>query len=98
MGGGRDATPGRSPNNLENDIFFATRFAFNDVQSTEMTAGFFTDASRATRTLAFEFDRRLSDAWSLHAEVIALLSVDEADLHYEMRSDSFVDLGLTYNF
>ena len=97
-GRGRDATPGRSPNNLENDIFFATRFAFNDVQSTEMTVGFFTDASRATRTLAFEFDRRLSDAWSLHAEAIALLSVDEADLHYEMRSDSFVDLGLTYNF
>ena len=54
-----------------------------------MTAGFFTDASRATRTLAFEFDRRLSDAWSLHAEAIALLSVDEADLHYEMRSEQF---------
>ena len=31
-------------------------------------------------------------------EAIALLSVDEADLHYEMRSDSFVVLGLTYNF
>ena len=97
-GRGRDATPSRSPNTLENDLFFATRFAFNDVQSTEMTAGFFTDASRATRTLVFEFDRRITDQWSLHVETIALLSVDEADLHYQMRTDSFVDLGLTYNF
>ena len=97
-GRGRNATPSRSPNTLENDLFFATRFAFNDVQSTEMTAGFFTDASRATRTLVFEFDRRIADQWSLHLEAVALLSVDEADLHYQMRTDSFIDLGLTYNF
>ncbi len=97
-GRGRNATPSRSPNTLENDLFFATRFAFNDVQGTEMTAGFFTDASRATRTLVFEFDRRITDQWSLHLETIALLSVDEADLHYQMRTDSFVDMGLTYNF
>ena len=46
----------------------------------------------------FEFDRRIADQWSLHLEAVALLSVDEADLHYQMRTDSFIDLGLTYNF
>ena len=97
-GRGRNATPSRSPNSLENDLFLAARLAFNDVQSTEVTSGFFTDVSRATRTLAVEFDRRLSGQWSLHAEVIGLLSVDPADLHYAMRTDSFVDVSLTYNF
>ena len=97
-GRGRRATPSRSPNTLENDLFVATRLAFNDVQGTEITAGFFTDLGRATRTLAVEFDRRLSGDWSFHAEVIGLLSVDPADLHYAMRTDSFVDISLTYNF
>ncbi len=95
---GRNATPSRSPNTLENDVFLATRFAFNDIQSTEITAGFFFDVGRATRTLGIEFDRRLSDKWSLHAEGTALLSVDEADLHYAMRTDSFLEFRLTYNF
>ena len=97
-GRGPNATPSRSPNTLENDIFFATRLAFNDVQSTELTASVLADASRATRALAFEFARRLSNEWSLRAEAVALLSVDEADLHYEMRHDSFIDMSLTFNF
>lgn len=97
-GRGRDATPNRSPNTLENDLFVATRLAFNDVRGTEITVGFFTDMGRATRTLAVEFDRRLAGDWSFHAEVIGLLSVDPADLHYAMRTDSFVDVSLTYNF
>ncbi len=97
-GRGRLATPSRSPNTLENDLFFGTRLAFNDVQSTEITASLLADAGRATRALAVEFNRRISGQWSLHMEAIALLSVDEADLHYEMRRDSFLDLSLTYNF
>ena len=95
---GAYATPSRSPNTLENDVFLGTRVALNDVQSTELSASFLSDVSRATRALGFEFGRRLSDRWSLRAEAVALLSVDEADLHYEMRRDSFVDMSLTYNF
>ena len=71
---------------------------FNDVQSTEVVAGVLADAGRATRSLAVEFNRRITDQWLLHMEMIALLSVDEADLHYEMRRDSFLDLSLTYSF
>ena len=97
-GRGRSATPSRSPDTLENDLFFAARLALNDVHSTAITAGLFTDVSRATRTLALEFDRRLLGEWSLRAEVVTLLSVDPADLHYLMRNDSFLDLSLTYNF
>ncbi len=97
-GRGRDATPIRSPITLENDLFIAARLALNDVQGTQITAGLFTDLGRATRTLVLELDRRLSGEWSLRAEAIALLSVDPEDVHYEMRSDSFIDVSLIYNF
>jgi hypothetical protein len=97
-GRGRNATPSRSPNTLENDLFFASRLAFNDVQGTEIVASILGDLDRATRAMAIESDRRLSDRLSLHLEAIHLLSIDQADLHFETRRDSFADLGLTYNF
>ena len=97
-GRGRNATPSRSPNTLENDLFFATRIAFNDVQSTEIVASALGDAGRSTRALFVELDRRISDQLSLNIEVIHLLSIDQADIHYDTRRDSFIDLRLIYNF
>ena len=97
-GRGRNATPSRSPNTLENDFFFATRLAFNDVQSTEIVASILGDAGRATRALSVELDRRISDQVSLNLEAIHLLSIDRADIHYDTRRDSFIDLRLMYNF
>ena len=98
-GRGPDATPGRSPNTLENDLFFASRLALNDVQGTEIVASILGDVERATRAMAVEFARRLSDRWSLQLETIWLLSTDEEDLfNYWTRRDSFADLGLTCNF
>ena len=97
-GRGRNATPRRSPNTLENDFFFATRLAFNDVQSTEVVASVFGDAGRSTRALSAELDRRISDQLSLNIEAIHLLSIDKADIHYDTRRDSFIDLKLIYNF
>ncbi|MCE2433979.1 MAG: hypothetical protein J4F29_13800 [Candidatus Latescibacteria bacterium] len=94
----RNATPSRSPNTLENDFFFATRLAFNDVQSTEIVASVLGDAGRSTRALFVELDRRISDQLSLNIEVIHLLSIDQADIHYDTRRDSFIDLRLIYNF
>ncbi len=95
---GRNATPSRSPNTLENDLFFAARLALNDVQSSEITASFLADADRATRVLALEGGRRISDRWSVNLESIHLLGIDQADLHHEIRRDSFIDVSLRYSF
>ena len=57
-----------------------------------------TDASRETRTLAAEFDRRLSDHWSLHVESSTILSMDPDDLQYVGRRDSFFEFHMEYNF
>ena len=98
-GRGRNATPGRSPNTLENDLFFASRLALNDVQSTEIVASILGDVERATRAMAVEFARRLSDRWSLELETIYLLSTDKEDLfNCWTRRDSFAGLGLICNF
>ena len=95
---GAGATPSRSPNTLENDIFVAVRLPFNDVQSTEIVAGVLADARRTTQSLAFEFSRRASDQWSVRAEAVVLVQVDERDIHYHMRHDSFFDVSLVFNF
>ena len=95
---GRRALPRRAPMTLDNDFFFGMSLSFNDVESTMITAGFLMDASRETRTLGAEFDRRLFDQWSLHAESSMILSMDPADLQYVGRRDSFFEFHLEYNF
>ena len=96
-GRGPGATPRRSPNTLQNDLFLGGRLAFNDVQGTEVLAGILGDAGHATRTLAVEVNRRISGRWSLRLEAIELLGIDEADLHHDTRQDSFVDLDLVWS-
>ena len=95
---GRQALPRRQPMTLDNDFFFGARLAFNDVESTEIKVAMLTDASRETRTLAAEFDRRLFDQWSLHVESNTILSIDPADLQYVGRRDSFFEFHMEYNF
>ncbi len=95
---GRRALPRRQPMTLDNDFFFGMSLSFNDVESTMITAGFLMDASRETRTLAAEFDRRLFDQWSLHVAANTILSIDPADLQYVGRRDSFFEFHMEYNF
>ena len=92
---GRDQN---ATNVFQKDLFLAARFAFNDVQSTEILASVLGDAGSTSRILAFELNRRLSDLWSLNLEAIAFLDIDRADIAYDLRRDSFIDLNLTYNF
>ena len=92
-GRGQNAT-----NIFQNDFFFGTRLAFNDVQSTEVLASILEDADSAARVLTVELNRRISDQWSLRVEAIALLGIDKTALDYEARRDSFIELNLIYNF
>ena len=86
-------------NVFDNDIFLGARLAFNDVQSTDLVVSMLADADHSTRSMVFEFNRRLSDRWSLHLEAVAILAVDKADhTHYQTRRDSFIELQVTYNF
>ena len=93
-GRGRNAT-----NVFDNDAFAGVRLALNDVQSTDFVVSMLADLEHSTRSVVVEFNRRLTDQWSLHMEGLFILAVDEADLtHYQTRRDSFVEVTATYNF
>ena len=85
-------------NIFQNDFFLAARIAFNDVQSTELLASILRDADSSGQVLTLELNRRISDQWSLRLESIAFRGIQEVDLTYLTRRDSFVELALIYNF
>ncbi len=89
----------RATNTYQDDLFFGTRLAFNDVQDTAVTAGVLKDMNHSSGALVVEFNRRISDQWSTSAEIFALFDVDEKDARfYPVRRDSFIEWILTYNF
>lgn len=97
-GRGADALPRRSPFTLENDLVVLTRFGFNDVSGSEMTFSLVDDLESSTRVAGFEFSRRLTDRWSASLEGFKLLEVDPADVYYQGRRDSFIEVGLSLFF
>ena len=94
----RDGRRERATNVFQNDLFLGARIAFNDVESTDLIVGVLHDLDFGTRSFNAEFNRRLSDEWSLHVEAVVFSNVDMMDLAYPTRRDSFVELNLTYNF
>ena len=92
-GRGRWAT-----NAFENDILLAARLGLNDEQSTEFTVSVLESLDNSSRVLSAEFKRRLSENWSLHMESSAYFGIDEEDVIYDVRRDSFIAANLDYNF
>ena len=94
----RDGRGRWATNAFENDILLAARLGMNDEQSTELTISVLESLDNSTRVLSTEFKRRLSENWSLHVESTAYFDVDETDVIYDVRRDSFVGVNLDYNF
>ncbi|MCY3940793.1 MAG: hypothetical protein OXG29_06905 [Gammaproteobacteria bacterium] len=93
-----DSRGSLATNAWANDLFVGVAVTFNDVQSTELTAGILGDLSRSYRALNLGLRRRLSDNWSMRLEAIAQLKVDPLDLTYDVRRDSFLGLDFTYSY
>ena len=74
------------------------RFGLNDEQSTEFTVSVLESLDNSSRVLSAEFKRRLSENWSLHMESSAYFGIDEEDVIYDVRRDSFIAANLDYNF
>lgn len=88
----------RATTKFDNDVFLATRLAFNDVQGTELLVSALLGTDHDSRVLTAELSGRLSDRWSLRLEAVALIELDPWDVLYETREDSFVEVGVTYSF
>jgi hypothetical protein len=82
----------------DNDLATALRFVLNDIQSTEVLTGIFTDANTQSIGSFIEASRRLGDSWTLEAQVRAFHSTTENRPLYSYRFDDFAQIDLNYHF
>jgi len=84
---------------FQNDYFLATRFALNDIPDTNFTFSLSNDLDYGTRSLNFEFDRRLTDNILLELEALTILRVDERDVAFwPIRDDDYLTLRISYSY
>jgi hypothetical protein len=83
---------------FDNDLATALRFVLNDVQSSEVLAGIFTDADTRTIGSFIEASRRLGESWTLEAQLRTFHGAKEGRPLYSFRFDDFAQLDLNYHF
>jgi hypothetical protein len=83
---------------LDDDIFVASRIVFNDIQSSEILAGFFIDTDNRSRSFRVEASRRVGDSWKATLEMQAFIDIDSEDPLTVLAEDDFVRLEMAYYF
>ncbi|MYF45552.1 MAG: hypothetical protein F4073_02545 [Rhodobacteraceae bacterium] len=84
---------------LQDDLFFAARYSFNDILDTDITVALIDDRDFDTKTLNIEFNRRLSDSFSLTVEAFKFLEEDQGDvLSQQIVNDEYVALDLSFSY
>jgi hypothetical protein len=83
---------------MDNDIFFGSRIAFNDVQSTEILVGTIFDLQRSTKFFSIEASRRFGENWKGEIEARIFSDIASSEFTYLFRDDSFAKVSLTRFF
>ncbi len=83
---------------FDNDLATALRFVLNDAQSTEVLAGFTTDADTQTIGGFIEASRRLGDSWTIEAQIRTFHGAKENRPLFSFRFDDFAQIDLNYHF
>ena len=83
---------------FDNDLATALRFVLNDAQSTEVLAGFTTDADTQTIGSFIEASRRLGESWTLEAQLRTFHGAKEGRPLFSFRFDDFAQIDLNYHF
>ena len=79
---------------FDNDVFAGLRFAFNDVQSSEILGGIFYDTKLQSQSLRIEASRRLGDSWKLSGEMQLFRNVDASDPLAAFAADDYLQIEL----
>jgi len=86
-------------NALEDDVFFGTRIAFNDVQDTSILLGGLTHLSSSSTIYSLEASRRFGSNWRLEVEARIFSNIDTTELILgNFRQDSFLRIALSRFF
>ena len=82
----------------DNDVFVATRIAFNDVQDTALLSGISYDVSTGETFLNIEAERRFGEDWFGEVRVRAFSGAKPTDATYWLQKDDYVQLSLRTYF
>jgi hypothetical protein len=82
----------------DNDVFVATRLAFNDVQDTAVLAGVSYDTDTGETFLNIEAERRFGQDWFGELRVRAFSGAEPEDNTYFLKKDDYVQVSLARYF
>ena len=82
----------------DNDLFVATRLAFNDVQDTAVLAGVSYDTDTGETFLNIEAERRLGQDWFGELRLRAFSGATSADSTHFLKNDDYVQLSISRYF
>lgn len=74
---------------FDNDIFFGTRLAFNDIQSTQILVGASFDLDQDSKFFSIEASRRIGQSWKGELEVRVFDSTVLTDPFFALRKDNY---------
>lgn len=85
-------------NSLQNDVFTGVRLGFNDIQSTDFLFGTIVDLEHSTKLISVEGSRRVGNSWKVELEARLFRDVDQVELLYFFRQDSFAKATISKFF
>ncbi len=83
---------------LDNDLFAGARFAFNDVQDTQILMGGIFDLARSTKLYSVEGSRRFGSTWKAEIEARIFSDVANEEFLAFFQQDSFLQLRISKFF
>lgn len=86
------------PTLFADDLFVGARLALNDVQNTELLAGFVVDRHEHSVQLSIEAERRLTNHWSAELESRWFLNTEQGNVDAAFKDDSYIGLRLSRYF
>ena len=81
-----------------NDLFLASRYAFNDTQDTSILAGVVIDTKNNSTFFNIEAERRMGDNLNLELKIRALSNVDPEDTSFAFENDDYAQLTLSWYY
>jgi hypothetical protein len=84
---------------LQNDLFFGSRIAFNDVKDTSILIGGITDLEKNSTIFSIEASRRIGNSWKAEIEARIFNSIDADDVILSnFKEDSFLKFSISKFF
>lgn len=85
-------------NPANNDLFLASRLAFNDIQDSEILAGFTIDHENQDSFINLEAETRLGENFLIELRARFIVGADEGEDLYNFARDDYIQLRLARYF